>query len=59
MCVLFSLTRACSEAASQPDLSEVPYVMRALVMADVGPIPDSEVERLRPYVIDHSLLQVF
>lgn len=59
VCVLFSLTRACSEAASQPDLSEVPYVMRALVMADVGPIPDSEVERLRPYVIDHSLLQVF
>lgn len=31
--------------------------MRFVVQADVGPIPESEVERLNPYIIDHTVLQ--
>lgn len=45
------------EAALQPDMSHPPMSMRGLVLADVGPIPESEVERLDPYVIDHTVLQ--
>ena len=31
--------------------------MRGLLLTDIGPIPDSEVERLEPFVIDHTVLQ--
>ncbi len=27
------------------------------MLADIGPIPESEVERLEPLVIDHTMLQ--
>ena len=45
------------DAAMQQDVSPPPAVMRSLVLTDIGPIPDSEVERLDPYVIDHTPLQ--
>ena len=48
---------ALREAAMTPDPTPPPAVMRSLVLTDVGPIPDSEVERLDPLVIDHTLLQ--
>ncbi len=45
------------EAAQQPDYDPPPPVMRFVVEADIGPIPDSEVDKLEPYIIDHSVLQ--
>ena len=45
------------DACLVEDLTPPPEVMRTLVLADIGPIPESEVERLDPFVIDHTLLQ--
>ena len=48
---------ALREACLVQDHAAPPDVMQSLILTDIGPIPDSEVERLDPFVIDHSLLQ--
>lgn len=39
------------------DLEIPPYPMNSIALAEIGPIPDHEIERLDPTVIDHTILR--